>query len=267
MNGYLSMRKPHFPLFIFLLFGFCRANAQIDFRYGLTLGVSKNEKNEKKSYTIPELRNAQVVHIKKGFTSPVIGIHASAGFKYLYSCVGLEFNQTGQSAYNFESREYYKQDGNGVLNMKRYYNSSSVYCSLSKLNVPIELGIQILRERDFSPFIFAGINFNYILKANFTKIDTTQDVFWETTDVKKISVNVYDQQDDYVGAQRGLRKQFILGAGLNFRKHLSLKVSRRSQNSIGVWEQNDPDIIWNCFGGHSFLFVYKEVLLTLSYHF
>ncbi len=260
------MKFTNSALLIILCFCYNPLSAQVKINYGIILGISQNEKNTQHQHTTPEMRNAHVVKLTEGFLSPVIGINSRICYGNLYSSAGIEFNKTGNYVFNFESREYYKWDGNGNLKLNTYNDNSSYYLRLSKLNLPLEIGFQVMKNSDFSPYLFSGANINYIVDGKLYYIDNRQDVYSEVITTTAKQMRIFNRHDDYYNTGRRLNAQFIIGGGLKIKQHLSLKASMRSKNYVGVSEQmylfhSDSD------RSSAFHFNYKEYLLACTYHF
>ncbi|MCC7029635.1 MAG: outer membrane beta-barrel protein [Chitinophagaceae bacterium] len=260
------MKFKNSAILITLCFCYNQLSAQVKINYGIILGISQNEKNTQHQHTTPEIRNAHVVQLTEGFISPVLGINTRICYGNLYSSVGLEYNKTGTYNYNFESREYYKGDDNGNLHLKTYNDNSTSYSRISKLNLPLEFGFQVMKNYDLSPFVFSGVNLTYILKGKFHFIENKQDVYSEVTTTTVKEVSIYDRHDDYYSAGRRFNAQLIIGGGLKIKKHFSVRASIRSRNYIGVYE-NLYSRNFNSDRFSAFDITYKEYNLTCAYHF
>ena len=252
-----------FAMFFFSLFAF----AQIDFQYGITLGASRNLKNTHKESISAQQFNTLHINDRYGYTSPVLGLHAHANYKLFYASLGVEYNRLKVSYYHFDEYGYYTLDNHDERFVNKYYSESFKTYSYSKLNIPLELGIQFFKDKMFSPFVFGGVNMNYLLDGSIKTTTNNQDPQTKIITSTSNHIDAFNQHDDYELRGKRLRPQRLFGVGLQIKKHFSIKASIRSQIFIYLNEIPKEPQYWNCFGGDYNMYQSKEYLLTFQYHF
>lgn len=256
--------------FLILIPGFYHhcITAQVQTKFGVTAGISWNKMRDAKDYTTFKIFDDREISQLRGYTSPVLGLNAGFKYKMLYSSVGVEFNTISTSYYYFRESGFKKTDANQNIQMIRYYADNASSTSYSKLNIPVEAGIQIFKKYVISPFIFSGINLSYILSGKISRYESDQDMNTRIVTTTSSTINVLDKNDNYEFWGSRLKKQFIIGAGLQLKKHLVLKGSLRSNGYFNVSEKTVPnDLVWDCFAGYWNALENKEYVLVLNYTF
>ena len=256
-------------LFFFTLLLFVQSStssAQLKIDYGFTLGMSRNFKNVKEESHNPYFFNNKSLYTKTGNTSPVFGLHSTLYYKLLYMSVGIEYNQLSATYYSFNERGYNSLDAQNNVQVNKYYDASLTNYQYSKLNIPIALGIQIMHTHHFSPFIYGGLNINSILSGNINTLESFQDAKTKEISTRETPINVFDKNDGFELMGSRKRYQRMLGIGVQYKKHLSIKAAIRSKLYLYVTEKSVPNNQWDCFA-YMKDYSSREYLLTVQYHF
>lgn len=260
------MKKIIISSFILLIIQSSASLAQLKINYGFTFGMSRNFKNTKEESYNPYFFNNKSVYTKTGYTSPVFGLHSTLYYKLLYMSVGVEYNQLGATYYSFNERGYNSLDAQNNVQVNKYFDASLTNYQYRKLNIPIALGIKILNKHSLSPFIYGGLNINYILNGNINTLESFQDAKTKEISTRETPIEVLDKNDGFELMGSRKRYQRMLGIGLHYKNHLSIKATVRSQLFLYVTEKSEPNNQWDCF---AYIKDYssREYLLTLQYHF
>lgn len=252
-------------LFLFL-FSPIICFSQLHIKFGLTVGKTLHHKVESNEYSIYSPGNDQLknYYSKGSRYSPVLGLHTSLHYRFLYVFTGVEYNNINYYYNSFSEKGFFYGP---TAEFIRYTATESSKEIVHKLNFPIEAGLQFFKDKLISPFVFAGVNINYIVGGKFEESSTTQDPF--TREIKTMSntIRILDKNDNYY--TKNIIPKFQLGGGIYFKKYFAFKFSYRpgffmSMNQLPSYDYNNGT--QNCFVNY-YRIIRDEYLFSLLFYF
>lgn len=189
---------------------------------------------------------------------------SSLHHKLLYAFLGVEYNNVNYYSYSFSEKEFFYGPSAQFI---KYTVTETTNEIVHKLNFPIEAGLQLFKNKWISPFVFAGVNVNYIIGGKFEDNSTTQDPFTREFKTTSNIVRILDKNDNYY--LKNTIPKFQFGGGFYLKKYVAFKFSYRPNFSLVLLElplYND-NVMWDCCFSNFYHVIRDEYLLSLLLYF